>query len=119
MTALCVLSDLFVRIPALRDRFTLQSTALARRNKGIYEPEFRLPLMAVYGLFTGCGYLGWGVSAQYLKPWIAPVVSFGIVGFGQVFGLTLSVAYVVDSFGGASASALTTMMVMKVSGYTF
>lgn len=70
--------------------------------------------MAVFALFTGCGYLGWGLSAQYLKPWFAPVISFGLVGFGQVFGLTLAVVYVVDSFGGASASALTTMMVMKV-----
>lgn len=91
-----------------------QSKAIARRNHGIYEPEFRLPLLILFALFSGFGYLGFGMGAQNQAHWSAPVISFGLIGFGATFGLTLGSAYLVDSFGDASSSALTAMTTMKV-----
>lgn len=73
--------------------------------------------MAGFALFGGFGYLGWGLSLNVSAPWIAPVVSFGLIGAGMTFGLTISTAYLVDSFGPASASALTAMMTLRVSPY--
>lgn len=54
------------------------------------------------------------MGAQNKVHWSAPVISFGLIGFGATFGLTLGSAYLVDSFGDASSSALTAMTTMKV-----
>lgn len=54
------------------------------------------------------------MGAQNKVAWIAPVISFGLIGFGATFGLTLGSAYLVDSFGDASSSALTAMTTLKV-----
>lgn len=87
---------------------------MASRNKGIFEPEFRLPLLLLLALPSGFGYLGWGLAVNSRQPWIAPVICFGLIGFGLTFGLTISSAYLVDSFGDASTSALNAMQVLKV-----
>jgi hypothetical protein len=98
----------------LNDVLLGQSKYIARRNHGIYEPEFRLPLLILFTLFSGFGYLGFGMGAQNKVHWSAPVISFGLIGFGATFGLTLGSAYLVDSFGDASSTALTAMTTLKV-----
>ena len=70
---------------------------------------------ALFGLLGGFGYLGWGISLHNKVSWIAPVLSVGLIGAGMTVGLTVSTAYLVDSFGAASASALTAMMTLRVS----
>ena len=45
---------------------------MARRNKGIFEPEFRLPIMVTYLLFTATGFFGWGQAAYAQDPWPIP-----------------------------------------------
>lgn len=37
-------------------------------------------MLAIVG---GLGYLGWGLGVQRQDPWAAPVVSFGLIGFGM------------------------------------
>ena len=45
---------------------------ISKRNRGIYEPEFRLLFMAsmLFGVF---GYIGWGVGSAQNMPWIGAV----------------------------------------------
>ena len=45
---------------------------ISKRNRGIYEPEFRLVFMAsmLFGVF---GYVGWAVGNDHHMPWIGAV----------------------------------------------
>ena len=45
---------------------------MAKRNRGMYEPEFRLVFMLsmLFGVF---GYVGWAVGNDHRMPWIGAV----------------------------------------------
>lgn len=45
---------------------------MSKRNKGVFEPEFRLPIMVTYLLFTATGFFGWGQAAHAQEPWPIP-----------------------------------------------
>jgi hypothetical protein len=45
---------------------------MSKRNKGVFEPEFRLPIMVTYLLFTATGFFGWGQAAYAQDPWPIP-----------------------------------------------
>ena len=45
---------------------------MARCNRGIYEPEFRLVFM-ISMLFGVFGYVGWAVGNDHRMPWIGAV----------------------------------------------
>ena len=42
---------------------------MSRRNKGIYEPEFRLVLISVSLVLGGISFFGFGWSLQVQDPW--------------------------------------------------
>ena len=57
--------------------------AMARRNGGVYEPEFRLVMILPVALATGAGLMGFGWSAtEEGDIWVVPTVFFGLVSFG-------------------------------------
>ena len=57
--------------------------AMARRNGGVYEPEFRLVMILPVALATGAGLMGFGWSAtEEGDVWVVPTVFFGLVSFG-------------------------------------
>lgn len=69
---------------------------LARRNKGIFEPEFRLTLMIPAVLFATIGFLGFGMSAANDAP-IAQLIAFmSIHSLSIPFASTASLTYVID-----------------------
>lgn len=87
--------------------------AMARRNGGLYEPEFRL-VMAIPILFTTCiGLMGFGWSAQLHDHWIVPTLFFGIVSFGCSLGSTTSITFCVDSYRQYAGEALVTLNFSK------
>ena len=45
---------------------------ISRRNRGVYEPEFRLVFM-ISMLFGVFGYVGWAVGSANGMPWIGAV----------------------------------------------
>lgn len=51
---------------------------LSQRNRGIYEPEFRLVSMATM-LFGVFGYIGWAVGNDDDMPWIGAVTCIAYV----------------------------------------
>jgi hypothetical protein len=64
---------------------------MARRNDGVFEPEFRLvmvipvALATVFGISSyfrtnDKGLWGFGWSTQVKDPWIAPTIFFGVIG---------------------------------------
>ncbi len=87
--------------------------AMARRNGGLYEPEFRL-VMAIPILITTCiGLMGFGWSAQLHDHWIVPTLFFGIVSFGCSLGSTTSITFCVDSYRQYAGEALVTLNFSK------
>lgn len=71
---------------------------LTMKNKGVYEPELRLPLISV-GLITAlAGIYGFGYSAQNLESVYVVAVNWAIALFGINVIVILSTAYPLDAF---------------------
>lgn len=87
--------------------------AMARRNGGLYEPEFRL-IMAIPIMLTTCiGLMGFGWSAQQKDHWMVPTAFFGILSFGCALGSTTSITFCVDSYRQYAGEALVTLNFSK------
>ncbi|KAK5654453.1 hypothetical protein OQA88_7364 [Cercophora sp. LCS_1] len=87
--------------------------AMARRNGGLYEPEFRLVMAAPVAVTTVIGLMGFGWSAQVNNHWIVPTVFFGIISFGCSLGSTTSITFCVDSYRQYAGEALVTLNFSK------
>ncbi|KAJ5706820.1 major facilitator superfamily domain-containing protein [Penicillium malachiteum] len=89
-------------------------TRMSKRNRGIFEPEFRLPIMLTYLLFTSTGFFAWGQSSAAQDPWPVPViVGLGLINFGAQLGTTGVVTYVVDCHREKAGEAFATMNFVK------
>ncbi|KAI0370107.1 MFS general substrate transporter [Pilatotrama ljubarskyi] len=71
---------------------------ISKRNRGIYEPEFRLVFMIsmLFGLF---GYIGWAVGNDHHMPWIGAVACITMLNFSMVVSGSAAVAYLLDTHG--------------------
>ncbi|KAH7355779.1 major facilitator superfamily domain-containing protein [Pyrenochaeta sp. MPI-SDFR-AT-0127] len=69
---------------------------MARRNKGVFEPEFRLTLMIPATICATIGFLGFGMSAQRGAPIVWPMVFMSIHSMSVPFASTASLTYVID-----------------------
>ncbi|KAF2170321.1 hypothetical protein M409DRAFT_64105 [Zasmidium cellare ATCC 36951] len=86
---------------------------MARRNGGVYEPEFRLVMAIPIALTTTIGLMGYGWSAQDRDAWIVPTVFFGLISFGCSLGSTTSITFAVDSYRQYAGEALVTLNFSK------
>lgn len=84
-----VISDLF------SDRIILW---LAKKNKGVYEPEMRLWLLLAFGLFTPAGLLMFGYELGLGKPWPLVAVGSGMFTFGMTPASGMVLAYTTDAY---------------------
>ncbi|AEO68508.1 uncharacterized protein THITE_2090020 [Thermothielavioides terrestris NRRL 8126] len=79
---------------------------LTKKNKGIYEPEFRLPLMFVSLILGVVGFFGFGATVEYQTHWSGPVLCFGLANMSLVFAATCVFGYIVDSYKTHNEEAL-------------
>lgn len=79
---------------------------LTKKNKGIYEPEFRLPLMAVAMVLGVVGFYGFGATVHYQTHWTGPVLCFGFANMSLVFAATCVFGYIMDSYKDHNEEAL-------------
>lgn len=92
------------------DRFIIR---LARKNKGIAEPEHRLWLFAVSTLVVPASLILWGVGAAHQVHWFGLVFAMGMTAFANTAGVTLSVSYLIDTYRDISGDALTTCILIR------
>lgn len=86
---------------------------MARRNGGVYEPEFRLVMALPVAIATAIGLMGFGWSAQERDRWIVPTVFFGVISFGCSLGSTTAITFCVDSYRQYAGEALVTLNFSK------
>lgn len=87
--------------------------SMAKRNGGVYEPEFRLVMAIPMAISTTAGLMGFGWSAQNRDAWIVPTIFFGIVSFGCTLGSTTAITFCVDSYRQYAGEALVTLNFSK------
>ncbi|KAI9709924.1 MAG: hypothetical protein M1820_003002 [Bogoriella megaspora] len=71
---------------------------LARKNHGVYEPEFRLVLMIVVAILGAVGFFGFGATVHYQTHWSGPVLTFGLANMSLAFASTCVFGYVLDAY---------------------
>ncbi|KAL2383286.1 hypothetical protein RJZ90_002745 [Blastomyces dermatitidis] len=69
---------------------------MARRNKGIYEPEFRLLLMIPATIFSTVGFIGYGLSIDRGAPLAVPLTFMALHSLSIPFATSASFTYVLD-----------------------
>jgi hypothetical protein len=86
---------------------------MARRNDGVYEPEFRLVMALPIVITSAAGLMGFGWSVQERDRWIVPTFFFGVIGFSSSLGSTTAITFVVDSYRQYAGEALVTLNFSK------
>jgi MFS family permease len=71
---------------------------LTERNKGVYEPEFRLPLMLVVVVLGTVGFFGFGATVDAKTHWTGPVLTYGLANMCLAFLSTCVFGYILDSY---------------------
>jgi len=87
---------------------------LATRNgQGIFEPEYRLPLVLLLLLVTPASLILWGVGAAHGVHWFGLAVAMCGLGFQNTVGAGAAFNYLVDSYTEMSGDALTAVIVVR------
>ncbi len=86
---------------------------MARKNGGVYEPEFRLVMAIPVAISTTIGLMGFGWSAEERDLWIVPTIFFGVISFGCSLGSTTAITFCVDSYRQFAGEALVTLNFSK------
>ena len=75
---------------------------LAKRNKGIYEPEMRLWVIAAFVPFVPAGLLVFGIGLANGSSWPVLAVGCGILAFGLSPANSIALTYLTDSYTNVS-----------------
>lgn len=94
----------------IADRFTLY---LAKKNKGVREPEHRLWPLAISSVLSCVGLIIWGVGAYYDIQWVGLAFGLGILTFACVTGGSIALSYNVDCFKDISGHSTTSIIVIR------
>jgi MFS family permease len=89
------------------------ATWFTARNKGIREPEMRLPTCIIAATLTFIGALISGLTYHYKTQWIGPIVGFGVLSAGAQMGATLAISYSLDCHKELSAEIMVTISCLK------
>ncbi|KAF2709482.1 MFS general substrate transporter [Pleomassaria siparia CBS 279.74] len=76
------------------------------KNGGIFEPESRLPLLAIPLFITSAGCILWGYAAQNTMSWVAMFFAYGMIAVSLTATPTITMAYVSDCLLPVNSDAL-------------
>jgi hypothetical protein len=86
---------------------------IARRNGGIFEPEYRLWLFSLNVVLVPASLILWGVGAAHEVHWFGLMVAMFLIAVTVVTGCTLSLNYVVDSYHALASDAIVSMILVR------
>ena len=86
---------------------------MTRRNNGVYEPEFRIPLMTVGLATTVSGLIGFGYAIQDQRSIYLICFLWGWLLFGLTIAATVTTGYALDAFREHSTEIFIMNMVFK------
>lgn len=99
------------------------SIKLAKRNKGILEPEFRLWAMIFPTLINAAGLLAYGLASVNRKPWpISVILGQGFLGFAMSATGPISLTYAIECYPNMASEGLVLMLFVRNMigcGFTF
>ncbi|KAK5459731.1 hypothetical protein LTS15_003860 [Exophiala xenobiotica] len=84
----------------------------ARKNNGVYEPEYRLVII-VFGLVGGAGMMGWGILCENHATVYATAALHGLVLFGIMFVVIAASAYGLDAYRDISSDIFVAGIIYK------
>ncbi|EED85647.1 predicted protein [Postia placenta Mad-698-R] len=94
----------------IADKITIR---LARRNKGIREPEQRLWPLLLSGTMATAGLITWGVGAYYGVSWVGLCFGLGMLTFGVVTGGSIAISYNVDCFKELGGESMISVIIIR------
>lgn len=86
---------------------------LARRNKGIMEPEQRLWPFAMCVVLVPASLILWGVGAAHHVHWFGLVFAMAMLAWTVTCGLMLSINYLVDTYPEIAGDAMTSIILVR------
>lgn len=86
---------------------------MARRNKGVLEPEHRLWLFAVPTILLPAGLILWGVGAAHQVHWFGLLFAMFLIAMCNACGVTLSLAYMVDAYRELAGDAMASVIIVR------
>ncbi|ETN38686.1 uncharacterized protein HMPREF1541_06723 [Cyphellophora europaea CBS 101466] len=88
---------------------------MIRRNKGVYEPEFRILLVLPTMIFSAIGLFGFGITASDIVRygWIVPDVFLAFIIISMVMGAIASAQYLIDAHRDIAVEAFTNLLIFK------
>lgn len=94
-----------IAVAPFTDRIILY---LARKNKGIYEPEMRLWLLLLFAPIFPAGLLVFGFALGKGMAWPVVAVGIGLIGFAMTPIASVALAYLTDAYTDVSLLNLET-----------
>lgn len=86
---------------------------LARRNNGVFEPEQRLWLFSAATILLPAGAILWGAGAAHGVHWFGLLFAMFLISMCNACGISLSLAYLVDSYREIAGDALATCIIVR------
>lgn len=86
---------------------------LARRNRGVLEPEYRLWLFSASLILIPGSLILWGVGAAHHIHWFGLIFGMGVIAASNSIGIQLSVTYAIDSYKDLSGEAMVTVIIIR------
>ncbi|KAE8396179.1 major facilitator superfamily domain-containing protein [Aspergillus alliaceus] len=100
----CIGTSLAVLISGrLSDSFVLY---MAKRNRGIYEPEMRLWVAVAFIPFVPAGLFMFGIGLNNGSPWPLVAVGLGVATFGTIPANSVALTYLTDAYTDVIAGSL-------------
>ncbi|KAH8807676.1 major facilitator superfamily domain-containing protein [Xylogone sp. PMI_703] len=84
-----------------------------KRNRGIREPEMRLPAIVISCLTTPTGLILYGVGVGHKLHWMVPTLGLGLLNFSIVIAVNISFVYTVDSYRPIGGEIMITQLAFK------
>ncbi|KAF2653659.1 putative MFS transporter [Lophiostoma macrostomum CBS 122681] len=86
---------------------------LARRNKGVWQSEYRQWLNLVLVVALPASLILWGVGAAHHVHWFGLVFAMGLTGLVIAMGAHLSLSYCIDTYKDFGADAVTAAICIR------